>query len=263
MRLQGYPCKLSYMGDRIVRFGFITEFIGKVNDEHDIEWEMTFEIYQIADDLITSNTLPVLSTIDSRAQDILGRLNSGANALANVLAILGQPDLARALRNDMQTIVNPAIGAINAMGQAASIFQAAGSIPNMSGTQFQGFTNNVATGALNALGAASAARGIPINTGSTAAVLGGLAGILSRRQSVRAASITTGRVASDLSLMQKDAPLLYSQQQQMHIVGQQDSLRSISQQYYGNSNRWQDIARSNSVVDPQQLATGMRLIIPT
>jgi hypothetical protein len=262
MRLQGYPCKLTYMGDRIIRYGFIVNFAAAVNDEHDIEWELDFEIFQIADDKITSNTLPILTTIDGRNEDILGRLNSGANALANVLALLGMPDLARSLRNDMRGIVNPAVGAINSMGHAADVFKQVGSITGMSTPQYKDFANKLSTATQNALTVTDTARGLSLSPNSANEQTSGLASTLQRRQVVRSTAITAGRVSNDLQLMQKDASSLYNQQDQMHIVTQNDTLRGISQKYYGNSDRWQDIARANSVVDPQQITMGMRLVIP-
>uniref|UniRef100_A0A7C6A8Q0 LysM domain-containing protein n=1 Tax=candidate division WOR-3 bacterium TaxID=2052148 RepID=A0A7C6A8Q0_UNCW3 len=47
-----------------------------------------------------------------------------------------------------------------------------------------------------------------------------------------------------------------------HIVTNQDTLQSISKQYYNTYSRWTDIAYANKIIDPTTIKPGDSLIIP-
>ncbi|HYE04818.1 MAG TPA: LysM peptidoglycan-binding domain-containing protein [Planctomycetota bacterium] len=47
-----------------------------------------------------------------------------------------------------------------------------------------------------------------------------------------------------------------------HVVGEGETLGSISQKYYSTSKRWQDIERANPGIDPERLYVGQKIIIP-
>ncbi|MBA3848180.1 MAG: LysM peptidoglycan-binding domain-containing protein, partial [Planctomycetes bacterium] len=47
-----------------------------------------------------------------------------------------------------------------------------------------------------------------------------------------------------------------------HVVGEGDTLGSISQKYYSTSKRWQDIERANPGIDPERLYVGQKIVIP-
>ncbi len=47
-----------------------------------------------------------------------------------------------------------------------------------------------------------------------------------------------------------------------HVVGEGDTLGSISQKYYSTSKRWQDIERANPGIDAERLYVGLKIVIP-
>jgi len=52
--------------------------------------------------------------------------------------------------------------------------------------------------------------------------------------------------------------------QRFHVVGKDETLSAISQQYYGSSNNWQKIFEANrsQLKDPNRITPGTKLIIP-
>lgn len=48
----------------------------------------------------------------------------------------------------------------------------------------------------------------------------------------------------------------------VHVVARGDTIWSIALRYYGDGQRWRDIAAANGNVDPKKLAIGQRLILP-
>ena len=52
--------------------------------------------------------------------------------------------------------------------------------------------------------------------------------------------------------------------ERFHIVRRDDTLSSISQQYYGSANKWQKILDANRQIlkDANKIKPGMRLVIP-
>lgn len=48
----------------------------------------------------------------------------------------------------------------------------------------------------------------------------------------------------------------------VHTVQKGDTLWRLATLYYGNGQRWPDIARANSIADPSKLRIGQTLVIP-
>ncbi len=48
----------------------------------------------------------------------------------------------------------------------------------------------------------------------------------------------------------------------VHVVARGDTIWSIALRYYGDGQRWRDIAAANGNIDPKKLAIGQRLIVP-
>jgi nucleoid-associated protein YgaU len=59
-------------------------------------------------------------------------------------------------------------------------------------------------------------------------------------------------------------PVRQEEQPQIHIVSEGETLTSISIEYYGSANMWQEILNSNRSIikDANKLSPGMRLVIP-
>lgn len=59
-------------------------------------------------------------------------------------------------------------------------------------------------------------------------------------------------------------PIRQEEQPQIHIVAEGETLTSISIEYYGSANVWQEIlnANRNIIKDANKLSPGMRLVIP-
>ena len=65
----------------------------------------------------------------------------------------------------------------------------------------------------------------------------------------------------DLTIYEQDEKI---QTTKFHIVRRNESLSSISKQYYGTANRWQKILDANreTIRDPNRIVPGTKLIIP-
>ena len=50
--------------------------------------------------------------------------------------------------------------------------------------------------------------------------------------------------------------------QQTHVVQRGDTLWSVSRRFYGNGNRWREIAQANGITNERRLIIGQTLIIP-
>ena len=48
----------------------------------------------------------------------------------------------------------------------------------------------------------------------------------------------------------------------VHVVARGDTIWSIALRYYGDGQRWREIAAANGNIDPKKLAVGQRLILP-
>ena len=48
----------------------------------------------------------------------------------------------------------------------------------------------------------------------------------------------------------------------VHVVARGETLWRIAVRYYGDGQRWRDIAAANGNIDPKKLAVGQRLVLP-
>jgi nucleoid-associated protein YgaU len=65
-------------------------------------------------------------------------------------------------------------------------------------------------------------------------------------------------ITVDSSLLSKKPP----SGEQEYTVQSGDSLSKISQRFYGNANRYMEIAKANNIADPNKIAPGQKLKIP-
>jgi len=86
--------------------------------------------------------------------------------------------------------------------------------------------------------------------------------------STSAVADATAAIYQYLELLHTEAGLMSSRagalpiKDQTYIVQGRDTLQSVSLKFYGNINRWQDIAVANRVWDPSALEAGDVLVIP-
>lgn len=258
--LSGLPVRLTYMGGRLMREGHIVEYKYKILNETEVEWRMVIQVYRHGEQT-AQGTGGVLTSTHGRVQDILSRLNSDGEALAEMRARIAAPNNHRGLRDDLKGAIPMIDEASGAVSDAKGAWMKNPSFEEMSVQQFKNFSNKLHTAAQATHRATVFVRSIPNRPIRAAESVLGWAGQHKRRKLLREASITLGRVKEDLKLMKKDADRIFKKKQKIHIVRDRDSLRSIAHQYYGDSNRWQEIARANSITDPNQIQ-GKRLIIP-
>jgi len=68
-------------------------------------------------------------------------------------------------------------------------------------------------------------------------------------------------IGNELGVMLRAAQSI-PHQEQTYIVQGDDTLMSISLYFYGNCNRWSDIAGANGIIDPTTIEVGQELVIP-
>ena len=74
------------------------------------------------------------------------------------------------------------------------------------------------------------------------------------------ASTPLGAIVSQLSPVV--AQTIQTVSQVGHLVSQGETLWSIATQHYGNGNMWTTLAAANSIVNPQAITAGMKIVIP-
>lgn len=261
MRLEGKPCKLTYM-NRITRLAFINEFTYKIHDETNIEWSMTLEVYQHGDQEGLSSPLgDPLTSRHGRIDSIRARLNSNGEALAEMQARMEANDVPRGLRGELSGCFGDMGEAMAAIGQARDAYDQVTNFEEMTVNRIKDIGNKIHRARVATDKSLRVIRRIQMNPVLAAEKALGWAGMYKRRKLLREASITVGRVNEDLRHMTKDIKFLQPRKPRIHIVRRNDTLRSISQQYYGNPERWIDIAKANRIQDPSRIQ-GTRLIIP-